>query len=152
MNSIDEPRTRWTFASISPGMTYLPAALISVRAGGDGHAIARPDRFDGPPVDHDHGVADRGRAGAIDQRRTGDDGRGLRAGGTQECGDEEKNEPADTPHGLLRVAASEAALVDIIVSAASCLLEFAFLAERNQKMYRNSSWKLRGGCAVPPRP
>ena len=28
MNSIDDPRIRWTLASIRPGMMYLPAALI----------------------------------------------------------------------------------------------------------------------------
>ena len=29
MNSIDEPRTRWTFASIIPGMMYFPATFTS---------------------------------------------------------------------------------------------------------------------------
>ena len=46
----------------------------------------------------------------------------------------------------------EAALVEIIASAVSCLLRIASLRGRDQKMYRNSNWKLRGGCAVPPRP
>ena len=40
----------------------------------------------------------------------------------------------------------------IIVGAASCMIAIASPRERDQKMYRSSSWKLRGGCAVPPRP